>query len=92
MKTKTQIIAKYERKYSIGKSMITLTYNGDIYTICTYARCNMHGAKTESSVYSDYDNMIDANMAYKELVKRHIRTGAFGHNSKNGYNVYLTKQ
>lgn len=91
MKTKQQVIAKYERKYKIGKSMITITKNGDIYTICTYVSCTMDGCKVESSIYSDYDSMESAEEAFQDMVARHMTKGCYGHTEKNGYNVYLTK-
>jgi hypothetical protein len=44
MATKQNIIAKFERKYSIGKSMITIEeISKNNYEICTYVSCKVYG-------------------------------------------------
>ena len=80
MKTKQNIIAKFERKYSIGKSMITIEeINANQFEICTYVSVKIEGRKTETRVYSLYDCKTYAEVAFFEMVQNYIKTGAFKH-------------
>lgn len=80
MKTKQNIIAKFERKYSVGKSMITIEkVSENQFEICTYASVKIEGRKTETRVYSLYDDKTYAEVAFFEMVQNYIKTGSFKH-------------
>lgn len=80
MKTKQNIIAKFERKYSFGKSMITIEkISENNYEICTYVFCKVYGKKQETRVYSTYDDKCMAEVAFFEMVQNYIKTGSFKH-------------
>lgn len=80
MKTKQNVIAKFERKYSIGKSMITIEkISENNYEICTYVSVKVCGKKQETRVYSAYDDKTYAEVAFFEMVQNYIKTGSFKH-------------